>query len=69
MLSKLIQEFLNKFCIRVSEEEDIANTELYMDNHDYIEYEGKGYYINSDNSMFSEEDQKLCTLLINTYSI
>lgn len=69
MITKLINDFLDNFATKVSEDEDDATIELYMDDHDCIEFDKKQYYINKDNSLFNEEDQKLCTMIINTYEL
>ena len=57
-MKKLIEIFLNTYGIEVSETEDIAVTELMMDNHKCIEWLGKQYYIN-ENTLISDNDDEL----------
>lgn len=66
-MKELIQKFLNAFAIRATDGEDPAITELMMDDHKYIEYEGQGYYLPENNSMFTEDDELLNDFLVYTY--
>jgi len=68
-MKKLIQEFLNQFCIKVAENEDSATTELYMDDHDCIEFEDEQFYVPKDNSSYSEDDELTRDMLISTFSL
>jgi len=67
-MKKIIQEFLEKFCVKVSEDEDFATTELYMDDHDCIEFEEQQYYVPKNNSFYSEDDELTREMLIATFS-
>ena len=51
-MKEIINNFLSKFCTKVSEDEDSATTELYMDDHDCIEFEDVQYYVPKNNSSF-----------------
>ena len=66
-IKELIQSFLDKFCTKVGDFEDATTVELYMDNHDYIEYESQGYYIPEDISMLNEQDTLLRQIILNTF--
>ena len=68
-MKELIRKFLDTYAIRVSKNEDIAITELYMDNHTYIEYEDVGYYLPENNSLFDEEDELMLKFLNCNYRI
>jgi hypothetical protein len=65
----IIQKFLTDFCVKVADNEDSATTELYMDDHDCIEYEGQEYYVPQNNSSFTNEDEVLQEMLIATFSV
>jgi len=65
-LQLIINEFLNKFCTEVQPND---NVELMMDDHDYIEYDNKGWYIPKNNSFYTKEDEFIQSSLINKYSI
>jgi hypothetical protein len=59
---RLVQElrvFLKTYGIKVAKDETLAMVELMMDNHICIEFEGVEYYLNEDNSMFTERDEVL----------
>ena len=64
---ELIAEFLSQFGVKTSENEDLAITELYMDDHYYIEYENQGYYIPKDNSSYTDDDELLISFLVYTF--
>jgi hypothetical protein len=66
-MKELINNFLTQFCVKTSENEDPATTELYMDNHYYIEYENQGYYIPEDNSSYTDDDEMLIDFLVYYY--
>jgi hypothetical protein len=68
-MKKLILEFLDKYGVKVSEDEDSATTELYMDDHTYIEFEGQGYYLPENNSSFTEDDYLLLEFLNYHYDL
>ena len=68
-MKKLIQEFLNTFCTKCAKNEDSATTELYMDDHDCIEYENEQYYIPQNNSSYSEDDELLRVMLITKFTL
>jgi hypothetical protein len=63
-MKELIAKFLSQFGVKTSENEDPAITELYMDNHYYIEYENQGYYIPKDNSSYTDDDELLLDFLV-----
>lgn len=68
-MRELIRKFLDTYAIRVSKNEDIAITELYMDNCTYIEYEDVGYYLPENNSLFDEEEELMLKFLNCNYRI
>ncbi len=68
-MKELIRKFLDTYAIRVSKNEDIDITELYMDNHTYIEYEDVGYYLPENNSLFDEEEELMLKFLNCNYRI
>jgi hypothetical protein len=67
-VKELIVDFLDTYATKVSEDEDEATTELYMDNHEYIEYEGDGYYIPEDTA-YSDDESLLKVMIVNTFSL
>lgn len=69
MITKLIEEFIDKFCIKCAEDEDPATTELYMDNHHCISYRNQDYYLPEEISMMDEEDSILYQMILNTYKL
>lgn len=68
-MRKLIQIFLDKFCVKVPVNEDSATTELYMDDHDCIEYKDQQYYVPKDNSFYTMDDDLLREMLVSTFSL
>jgi len=68
-MKRLILEFLSKYGVKVSEDEDSATTELYMDDHSYIEFEEQGYYLPKNNSSFTEDDELLLEYLNYHYDL
>jgi len=40
-----------------------------MDNHDCIEYEEILYYVPKDNSFYTEDDELLRSMLVETFSV
>lgn len=67
-LTELIEEFLDKFAIRASSNEDVAITELYVDDHVCITFDGVDYYIKPDNSLFDEDDKLMAEMLFATFA-
>lgn len=67
-MKELIQNFLNQFAVKCADNEDSATTELYMDDHDCINYENQQYYIKQNNSMYTPDDELLRNFLVHTYS-
>ena len=67
-MKELIQNFLNNFCVKTSLDEDPSVTELYMDDHDYIEFEDKGYYVPKNNSFYTDDNELLRDFLVYTFS-
>lgn len=61
-----INNFLDKWGTKCSENEDESITELMMDNHYYIQYNNKGYYINE---MVDDEEEELLEYLKDNFSI
>lgn len=68
-MKRLILEFLSKYGVKVSENEDCVTTELYMDDHSYIEFEEQGYYLPKNNSSFTEDDELLLEYLNYHYDL
>jgi hypothetical protein len=68
-MKKLLENFIETFCTKASEDEDSATTELYMDDHDCIEYDGKQYYVPQNNSFYTEDDELIRQFLISVYGL
>lgn len=68
-MKELIKEFLTKFAVKVSADEDLATTELMMDNHTCIEFEDQQYYVQKDCSFYTEDDDLLKDFLVYTYGL
>lgn len=66
-IKQLIQSFLDEFCTKVGDFESPETVELYMDDHDCIEYNGQEYYIPNENSLWSEQDELLKIMILNTF--
>lgn len=62
-MNKLIQSFVETFCIAVSLEETTDYVELMMDNHKCIVWEGKQYYMPENNSSYTEVHELIYTHL------
>jgi len=69
MVTKLITEFIDKFCIRVADDEDPATTDLYMDNHFCINFKDEFYYLPENISTMDEEESLLYMLILNSFEI
>jgi len=67
ILTELIEEFLDKYCVKCFDDEDSATTELYMDDHKCIEYDDQLYYVPDNNSSFTDEDELLREMLLCTF--
>jgi len=65
-LQEIINNFLNTFCTKVQEND---NTELLMDGAICIEYENAEWYVPKNNMLYTEDDELLVELLINTYRL
>lgn len=68
-MKELINQFLNKFAVKVASDEDSATTELYMDDHDCIDFNEQQYYIPQNNSSYTEDDELLREFLNYTYGL
>lgn len=68
-IKELIEDFLNKYCTKVKENEDESYVELMMDDHQCIFYLGEEYYVPENNSLWDENDELLHTMIINTFEI
>lgn len=68
-ITPIIEAFIDKFCIKASDDEDPATTELYMDNHHCINYNGQDYYLPEEISMMDEEESIIYQLILNTYEL
>ena len=68
-ITPLIEIFIEKFCIKVSDDEDPATTELYMDNHHCIDYNNQIYYLPEEISFISEEESILYQMILNTFEL
>lgn len=64
-----IQHFLKEFCIQAMDEiEPESYTELMMDDHKCIEYEGHLWYIPGNCSLMDENDELLQQMLLATFN-
>lgn len=68
-MKEIILKFLKKFCVEVADDEDIATTVLYMDDHDCIEFETVQYYVPKNNSFYTEDDKLIREMLVSTFSL
>ena len=59
--------FLKQFAERSRKSESSAHVELMMDDHTYIEYKGRGFYLPENNSLFTSEDEQVLEYLNETY--
>lgn len=66
-ITELVEWFIDMYGVKVAEEEDLATTELYMDNHDCIVWNNQEYYIAQDNSSYTEQDNLLRQMIVNTF--
>ena len=64
-----INIFLDTYCILVSENEDSSVTELMMDDHKCINYEGTEYYVPENNMLWNANDDLIYEHLILNYSL
>ena len=64
-----INIFLDTYCILVSENEDLSITELMMDDHKCINYEGTEYYVPENNMLWDANDDLTYEHLILNYSL
>ncbi len=62
-ISKLIQEFLDKYAIEAIDNESSDYIELMMDDHSFIEYKYKEYYIPKNNSLWTEDESELADII------
>lgn len=62
-ISKLIQEFLDKYAIEATDNESSDYIELMMDDHSFIEYKDKEYYIPENNSLWTEDESELADII------
>lgn len=67
VLRSLIDDFLDAFCTESKDNEGSDFAELMMDNHKCIEYEGVTYYVPENSILYTEDDELLKELLVNTY--
>jgi hypothetical protein len=65
----LLRDFIETFCTESRDNEECDYAELMMDNHKCIEFDGVVYYVPDNNSLFSEDDELIRDLLINTYPL
>lgn len=65
---KIVQDFLDVYGIKVSENEDCSYVELMMDNHKCVEYNGVKYYIPEDTA-YSIIEQSCYDLLVEKYLV
>jgi hypothetical protein len=66
-IKELIQCFLETYCTLAKDDEDDAYIYLMMDNHKFVEIEGKGYYIPEDHILWSMDDLLLQEMIIAQY--
>ncbi len=62
-----VQDFLDSFGTKVSKDEDIATTELYMDDHKCIRYNEQEYYLKPDNSLYTKDEQEVLDFIFDNY--
>lgn len=63
-----INNFLEEWCCEAPENESIAQTELMMDNHRFITYDGKGWYIPKENSLWTDDEREYADWLHDTFA-
>lgn len=68
-IRELIEWFLKTYCAKVPENEEDGNDELMMDDHHCIEYLDVEYYVPENNSLWSEEDELLKAMIVNTFEL
>lgn len=66
-MRKLIKDFIDCFCIKVREDEDVAFVELMMDDHKCIVWDGQAYYIPENHSIYSDDDTLIYEFLTSCY--
>jgi hypothetical protein len=67
MVSELIKDFLERFAVKAKFDESEDHIELMMDDHHFIIYESKGYYIPETIGIMDEDDGLLHTMILKTY--
>lgn len=67
MVSELIEAFLERFAVKANFDESEDYVELMMDNHRFIIYENKGYYLPETIGMIDKDDDLLHTMILKTY--
>jgi len=65
--SERIADFLEQYAEQARDNESSAHVELMMDDHTYIEYSGRGFYLPENNSFYTEEDEEVLEYLNETY--
>lgn len=68
-LEKAIPSFLDQFATKASKDEDTATTELMMDDHKCIHYQGQDYYIPENNSFYTHREELIIDLLNRKYPV
>lgn len=64
-MKELINQFLEKYCTKIKEDETLDSVELMTDTHEYIKWENVEYYVPEENSLYSEDDKLILEFLIN----
>lgn len=68
-IKELIQWFLDTYCTLGKDDEDGAYVELMMDNHKWVEYESKGYYVPDNSMLWSEDDNLLMEMILSQFEV
>ena len=68
-MKELIKQFLLTFADECEEDEELSDTELMMDDHHCIEWNGIQYYIPENNMLYSEDDELIVEFLSRCYSV
>ena len=67
-MHKLVKEFLNKFGDEVFDMPD-SMLDLIMDDHKCVGWLGVEYFIAENNTMYSDVEELISTLLIECYQV
>ena len=65
VVKDLIDNYVDSICIEVKEDEHLSYVELMMDNHKWIEWGGREYYIPEDYTAADEDEEFVYEYLTN----